>query len=95
MADYKLLDLYMDENFLLLLIVFHLGPLNTNVCLFHLDRFLKILFIYLFSVVLGVHCCVPAFSSCSEQGLLFVAAVGLLVGVASLVEHRLWSMRAR
>ena len=37
----------MDENFLLLLIVFHLGPLNTNVCLFHLDRFFKIyLFIY-------------------------------------------------
>ena len=37
----------MDENFLLLLIVFHLGPLNTNVCLFHLDRFFKFyLFIY-------------------------------------------------
>ena len=37
----------MDENFLLLLIVFHLGPLKTNVCLLHLDRFLQLyLFIY-------------------------------------------------
>ena len=77
--------------------MFHLGPLNINVCLFHLGRFLKIyLFIYLFAVVLGLHCCVPAFSSCSEQGLLFVAVFGLLTGGASLlVEHRLGNMRAQ
>ena len=30
-----------------------------------------------------------AFSSCGEQGLLFVAVHGLLIAVASLVEHRL------
>ena len=36
---------------------------------------LKNLFIYyLFLAVLGLHCCTPAFSSCGEQGLLFVAA---------------------
>ena len=42
------------------------------------------LFIYLF-LILG---CVQAFSSCGEQGLLFIAAPGLLTAVASLVaEH--------
>ena len=40
-------------------------------------------------VVLGFHWCVQAFSSCSEQGLLFIAVLGLLIAVASLVaEHR-------
>ena len=29
-------------------------------------------------VVLGLHCCVQAFSSCSEQGLLFIALQRLL-----------------
>ena len=47
-----------------------------------------IYFIYLFLAALGLHCCVRAFSSCGEQGLLFVAVHGLLVAVASLVaEH--------
>ena len=47
-------------------------------------------FIYLFLAALGLHCCVRAFSSCGEQGLLFVVVRGLLVAVASLVaEHRL------
>ena len=46
--------------------------------------------IYLFLAVLGLRCCAWAFSSCSEQGLLFVAVRGLLIAVASLVaEHRL------
>ena len=49
-----------------------------------------IYFIYLFLAVLGLHCCVRAFSSCGEQGLLFVVVRGLLIAVASLVtEHRL------
>ena len=40
--------------------------------------------------VLGLGCWVWAFSSCSEQGLLFVAVRGLLTAVVSLVvEHRL------
>ena len=39
---------------------------------------------------LGLCCCAWAFFSCSEQGLLFVAARGLLIAVASLVvEHGL------
>ena len=51
---------------------------------------LFIIFIYLFLTVLGLRCCAWAFSSCGEQGLLFVAVRGLLIAVASLiVEHGL------
>ena len=40
--------------------------------------------------MLGLRCCVLAFSSCSEQGLLSVLVRGLLIAVASLaVEHEL------
>ena len=46
--------------------------------------------IYLFLAVLGLRCCVRAFSSCGERGLLFVAVHRLLIAVASLVaEHGL------
>ena len=39
---------------------------------------------------LGLRCCAQAFSSCGEQGLLFVAVRRLLIAVASLVaEHGL------
>ena len=31
----------------------------------------------------GLRCCAPAFSSCGELGLLFVAVRGLLIAVAS------------
>ena len=53
--------------------------------------FLKInLFIYLFMSELDLCCCVRAFSSCSERGLLFVVVHRLLIAVASLVvEHGL------
>ena len=52
--------------------------------------FFKIYFIYLFLAVLGLRCCARAFSSCGEQGLLFVAVRRLLIVVASLVaEHGL------
>ena len=45
---------------------------------------------YLFLAVLGLRCCAQAFSSCGEQGLLFVVVCGLLIVVASLVaEHGL------
>ena len=48
------------------------------------------LFIHLFLAALGLRCCTRAFSSCSKQGLLFVAVHGLLIAVASLVgEHEL------
>ena len=46
------------------------------------NEFIIYLFVYLFLAVLVLRCCVQAFSSCSERGLL--------IAVASLVaEHRL------
>ena len=46
--------------------------------------------IFFFLAALGLRCCVQAFSSCGEQGLLFIAVHGLLIVVSSLVaEHRL------
>ena len=49
-----------------------------------------IYFIYLVLAGLGLRYCVLAFSSCSERGLLFVAARRLLIAVASFVaEHGL------
>ena len=57
----------------------------------YLYYFLKfIYFIHLFLAALGLCCCAQAFSSCGEQGLLFIAVRGLLIVVASLVaEHGL------
>ena len=56
--------------------------------------FFLILFIYLFMAVLGLRFCVRAFSSCGEQGPLFVAVRGPLTIVASPVaEHRLQTRR--
>ena len=51
----------------------------------YLIIFLINLFYFLFLYVLGLHCCMRAFSSCSESGLLFVAVHRLLIAVASLV----------
>ena len=42
------------------------------------------LFIY-FLAVMGLRCCVQAFSSCGKWRLLFVVVLWLLVAVASLV----------
>ena len=51
---------------------------------------LSLLFIYLFLVALGLHCCAWAFSSCGEWGLLFITLHRLLIVVISLVvKHRL------
>ena len=46
-------------------------------------------YLHLFLAALGLCCCARAFSSCSEQGLLFLVVHGLLIAVAYLVaEHR-------
>ena len=48
--------------------------------------FKLIYFIYLFlAAALGLLCCAWVFSSCGEQGLLFVVVHVLLIAVASLV----------
>ena len=41
--------------------------------------------LYLFLAVLGLRCFVWAFSSCREQGLLFVVVFRLLIVLSSLV----------
>ena len=46
----------------------------------------------LFLAALGLCCCTRAFSSCGEWGLLFVAARGLLIAVAS--HCRAWALGA-
>ena len=53
-----------------------------------LGRMVNFFKFYLFLTVLGLHCCAQAFSSCSEQGLLFVAVRAFLIVVTFLVsEH--------
>ena len=42
------------------------------------------LFIYLFGSLLGLRCCVQAFSSCGEQGIVFVVVSRLLIAVSFL-----------
>ena len=67
----------------------HHSILRT-LALFTLSWFLKIIIIIiilkfiLVLAVLGLRCCVWAFSSCGEQGLLFVVVCGLLIAVTSL-----------
>ena len=58
--------------------------------LFFFNKFIYFIYLFLFLAALGLRCCVRAFSSCGEQGLLLVAVRGLLIAVASLVaEHGL------
>ena len=47
--------------------------------------FFNINLFILFLAALGLRCCMRAFSSYIEQGLLFVVVSGLLIAVASLV----------
>ena len=58
---------------------------STEVGIIFFSINLFYLFIYLFLAALGFHCCARAFSSCGEQGLLFIAVSRLLIVVASLV----------
>ena len=57
---------------------------------FLINLFILFILFILFLAALGLRCRVRAFSSCGEQGLLFVAVCGFLIAVASLVvEHGL------
>ena len=67
-------------------------PLHGNMSTFFFLNYY--LFIYLFMAVLGLRFCARAFSSCGEQGPLFIVVRGPLTIVASLVaEHRLQTHR--
>ena len=75
--------------FLILETLCFLSPL-TVILFPRLFLFLKNKFIYLFLAALGLRCCTRAFSSCFEQGPLFVVVHMHLIVVASLVvEHGL------
>ena len=52
--------------------------------------FISYLAIIIFLAALGLRCCARAFSSCSEWGLLFVAARGPLIAVGS--RCRAWGL---
>ena len=41
-----------------------------------------------FLAVVGLHCCMRTFSSCSKQGLLFIVICGLLIAVAPPVAEQ-------
>ena len=65
----------------------HRFPQTVKVAQTRLKTFVLNTFFF-FLAVLGLRCCAQAFSSCGEQGLLFIAVRGLLIAVASLVaEH--------
>ena len=52
--------------------------------------YINFIYLFIFLAALGLRCCTRAFSSCYNQGLLFIAVHGLLTGVASLdAEHGL------
>ena len=57
--------------------------------------FFFLIYLFLFLAALRLRCCSRAFSSCSEQGLLFVAACGLLIAVASPIADRAQALGAR
>ena len=56
--------------------------------------FLTIFFKLIYLATLGLHCCARAFSSCGEQGLLFVVVCGLLIAVFSCCGAWALGMRA-
>ena len=66
---------------------YYLGEVKEHFPEKETHAFIFYLFIYLFSAVLGLRCCVRAFSTWSEQGLLFAVVRSLLIAVASLVEE--------
>ena len=66
------------------------GPLNIRGSLQGMTFNPVFSFPFLVLVVLGLRCDAQAFSSCNDQGPLFVPVGGLLIALASLVaEHRL------
>ena len=85
---YQLMDIWIVSNFWLSNAAgnkykFKIVVLNNSAQFF----FFNYLFTYL--AALGLHCCTRAFSSCGEQGLLFIVVCRLLIAVASLAEHGL------
>ena len=64
------------------------GSIICHLCEILIYPFYLLLLNYSILDVLGLRRYTRAFSSCSVQGLLFLAVAELLTDVASLVEHR-------
>ena len=72
---------------LLHLVLYTVSKLLFFLILFFINLFILFIYFWLCWVFIAAH---GLFSSCGERGLLFVAACGLLIAVASLVvAHRL------
>ena len=54
----------------------------------------RVIFFFFFLAALGLRCCMWAFSSCGERGLLFLAVCGLLIAMASRCGARALGTRA-
>ena len=75
-----------SKNFLEVIYLFKSDLLRNNLHVVKLTFFKKnFIYLFIYLAVLGFCCCVRAFSSCSERGLLFVAVRRLRTAVASLV----------
>ena len=62
---------------------------SVLICLFF---FFNFIYFILFLAALGLHCCAWAFSSCGEQGLLFVAVHRLLIAVGGFSCCGAWAL---
>ena len=56
----------------------HIKP-GLSLSLFLITLLHLFIYLFIFLAALGHRCCVRAFSSCGEQGLLFVVVRGLLL----------------
>ena len=85
----KLIKVNVNISLLKLSWLYNRASVYIYICNFEQNLFCFFYKFILFLAALGLPCCTWAFSSCGEQGLLFVAVRGLLIAVASLVEHGL------
>ena len=80
----SLVYIFFKDTVLEMEILFNASPHPSFYCFIF-----RIVFIYFSLTIVSLSCGAWAFSSCNEQGLLFVAMHGLLLVVISLVKHQL------
>ena len=68
--------------------IYQVGNNNDNKEIIYFKKRNYLFILYL--VVLGLCCCMPAFSSCCEQGLLYAAEGRFLIAVVSPIKSRVW-----
>ena len=78
--SFSMMSIFVDSD---------LSPNKLCFCLLVRLNIFPSAYYFLFLVALGLCCCMRAFFSCGEQGLLFVVVRGLLIAVSVVAEHRL------